>query len=166
MSHLFLNFRRLIHSLGYFSGVCNSCTRRRRWHRQEAVVWRPGCCGQAKGEATAEIDAGVRACAGDRAEGEGKFSQLVWQHSYRNGGGENGIKSSTTLTQVTHNKMDECRLCLFIFCGFGVRDVRYPFTPGSDRAQISPAASPVISHHTVWRTWLFIAYSDDERFYY
>ena len=25
--------------------------------------------------------------------------------------------------------------------------------------QISPAASPAISHHTVWRTWIFIAYS-------
>ena len=34
-----------------------------------------------------------------------------------------------------------------------------PFTPKSDQIQISPAASPVILHHTVWRTWLFIAYS-------
>ena len=25
----------------------------------------------------------------------------------------------------------------------------------------SPAASPEISHRTVWRTWLFIAYSDE-----
>ena len=40
----------------------------------------------------------------------------------------------------------------------------YPFnpsTPKSDQLQISPAASPEISHHTVWRTWLFIAYSDE-----
>ena len=28
------------------------------------------------------------------------------------------------------------------------------------KCQISPAASPEIWHHTVWRTWLFIAYSD------
>ena len=35
-----------------------------------------------------------------------------------------------------------------------------PFTPKSDQVQISPVASPVILHHTVWRTWLFIAYSD------
>ena len=35
-----------------------------------------------------------------------------------------------------------------------------PFTLKSDQFQISPAASPVISHNTVWRTWLFIAYSD------
>ena len=34
-----------------------------------------------------------------------------------------------------------------------------PFTPKSDQVQISPAASPVILHHKVWRTWLFIAYS-------
>ena len=30
-------------------------------------------------------------------------------------------------------------------------------TPKSDEFQISPAASPEILHHTVWRTWLFIA---------
>ena len=35
-----------------------------------------------------------------------------------------------------------------------------PFTPKSDQVQISPVASPVILYHTVWRTWLFIAYSD------
>ena len=35
-----------------------------------------------------------------------------------------------------------------------------PFTPKSDQVRISPVASPVILHHTVWRTWLFIAYSD------
>ena len=34
------------------------------------------------------------------------------------------------------------------------------FTPKGDQIQISPVASPVILHHTVWRTWLFIAYSD------
>ena len=32
-----------------------------------------------------------------------------------------------------------------------------PFTPKSDQFQISPAASPVILHHIVWRIWLFIA---------
>ena len=36
-----------------------------------------------------------------------------------------------------------------------------PFTPKSDQFQISPAASPEILHHTVWRTWLSIAYSDE-----
>ena len=41
-----------------------------------------------------------------------------------------------------------------------------PFTPKSDQFQISPAASPEIWHHTVWRTWLFIAYSDERWFYY
>ena len=32
-----------------------------------------------------------------------------------------------------------------------------PFTPKTDQVQISPAASPEILHHTVWRTWVFIA---------
>ena len=36
-----------------------------------------------------------------------------------------------------------------------------PFTPKGDQSPISPAASPEILHHTVWRTWLFIAYSDE-----
>ena len=34
------------------------------------------------------------------------------------------------------------------------------FISKSDQVRISPVASPVILHHTVWRTWLFIAYSD------
>ena len=34
-----------------------------------------------------------------------------------------------------------------------------PFIAKSDQFQISPAASPEILHHTVWRTWLCIAYS-------
>ena len=41
-----------------------------------------------------------------------------------------------------------------------------PFTPESDQCQISPAASPEILHHTVRRTWLFIAYSGEKWLYY
>ena len=41
-----------------------------------------------------------------------------------------------------------------------------PFTPESDQCQISPAASQEIWHHTVRRTWLFIAYSDEKWLYY
>ena len=41
-----------------------------------------------------------------------------------------------------------------------------PFTPESDQCQSSPAASQEILHHTVWRTWLFIAYSDEKWLYY
>ena len=41
-----------------------------------------------------------------------------------------------------------------------------PFPPESDHFQISPAAPPEIWHHTVWRTWLFIAYSDEKWLYY
>ena len=48
--------------------------------------------------------------------------------------------------------------CVYVFIN--------PFTPKSDRCQISPAASPEILHHTVWRTWLFIAYQVDKWLYY
>ena len=41
-----------------------------------------------------------------------------------------------------------------------------PFTPKSDQFQISPAATPEIWHHTVWKTWLFIAHSDRRWLYY
>ena len=41
-----------------------------------------------------------------------------------------------------------------------------PFTPESDQSQISPAASQEIWHHTVWRIWLFKAYSDERWLYY
>ena len=41
-----------------------------------------------------------------------------------------------------------------------------PFTPESDQCQNSPAASQKIWHHTVWRSWLFIAYSDENWLYY
>ena len=41
-----------------------------------------------------------------------------------------------------------------------------PFTPESDQCQNSPAASQEIWHHTAWRTWLFIAYSDEKWLYY
>ena len=41
-----------------------------------------------------------------------------------------------------------------------------PFTPKGDQLQIPPAASAEILHHTVWRTWLLIAYSDERQLYY
>ena len=41
----------------------------------------------------------------------------------------------------------------------------YPFTPKSDQFRISPAASPETLHHTLWRTWLFVAYSDEAWLY-
>ena len=40
-----------------------------------------------------------------------------------------------------------------------LRNHHNPFTPESDQCQNSPAASQKIWHHTVWRTWLFIAYT-------
>ena len=41
-----------------------------------------------------------------------------------------------------------------------------PFTPESDQCQNSPVASQEIWHHTVWRTWLRIAYSNERWLYY
>ena len=41
-----------------------------------------------------------------------------------------------------------------------------PSTPESDQCQNSPAASQEIWHHTVWRSWLFLAYSDEKWLYY
>ena len=41
-----------------------------------------------------------------------------------------------------------------------------PFSSKSDQFQNSPAALPQILHHTVWRAWLFIAYSDERWLYY
>ena len=43
----------------------------------------------------------------------------------------------------------------------------YPFTPKSDQYQVSPTALPeILLHHTVWRTWLFMAYSNRRWSYY
>ena len=41
-----------------------------------------------------------------------------------------------------------------------------PFTPKSDQFQSPPAASSEMLHHTVWKTRLFIAYSDERWLYY
>ena len=58
----------------------------------------------------------------------------------------------------THGKGNTVLCTLFSFF--------YPFTPKSDQCQISPAASPEIEHHTQWRTWLFITYSEERWLYY
>ena len=47
-----------------------------------------------------------------------------------------------------------------------IADSFRPFAPSSDQFKISPAASPEIWHHTVWRTCLFIAQSDERWLYY
>ena len=54
--------------------------------------------------------------------------------------------------------------CLIFMCDTCICRPYYcvnPFTPESDQSQISPPAPPEILHHTVRRTWLFIAYSDE-----
>ena len=58
--------------------------------------------------------------------------------------------------------------CYFNFRGYAKYNLWSfnPFTPESDQCQNSPAASQEIWHHIVWRTWLFIAYSDEKWLYY
>ena len=58
-------------------------------------------------------------------------------------------------TSPIHFSLEGCENVLF-----------NPFTPESDQCQNSPTASQEIWHHTVWRTWLFIAYSDEKWLYY
>ena len=53
----------------------------------------------------------------------------------------------------------------YVWCS-SHKSILNPFTPESDQCQNSPAASKEIWHHTVWRTWLFIAYSDEKWLYY
>ena len=47
-----------------------------------------------------------------------------------------------------------------------VNPVFNPFTSKIDQFQISPPASPEILHHTIWRMWLSIAYSDKRLLYF
>ena len=56
-------------------------------------------------------------------------------------------------------------LCFTNDCKLICAGVPNPFIPKSDQFQISAAASPEILQHTVWRTWLFIAYSDERWLY-
>ena len=62
----------------------------------------------------------------------------------------------------------KCHFIILIYCCIctWTKTSINPFTPKSDQSQISPAASPEILHHTVWRTWLFIAYSDERLLHY
>ena len=62
--------------------------------------------------------------------------------------------------------LDIIPLPVSLKCVCGVITTYNPFTPQSDQCQNSPAASQEIWHHTVWRTWLFIAYSDEKWLYY
>ena len=58
----------------------------------------------------------------------------------------------------TQGAWDSGKICILIRFIFIKGEHHNPFTPESDQCQNSPAASQGILHHTVWRTWLFIAY--------
>ena len=69
-----------------------------------------------------------------------------------------GIPNNIIGRNIILNVMyvDSTHIIIVVFC----------FTPESDQCQNSPAASQEIWHHTVWRTWLFISYSDEKWLYY
>ena len=85
-------------------------------------------------------------------------------HSKQSGNPRNIPKKKSRLKGrlvKVHSLARNCKLVLTFQTTMGRFN---PFTL-SDRSQISLAASPVILYHTVWRTWLFIAYSDERRLY-
>ena len=63
--------------------------------------------------------------------------------------------------KARHMGVDWCMVNFLgsIHCGCAV-------IPKCDLLQTPPAASPELLHHTVWRTWLFIAFSDERLSYY
>ena len=80
------------------------------------------------------------------------------------------VQSATDDSQSMrpHGKKASFRGVMFWWASLQVSQAwirRNPFTPKGDQCQISPAASPQILHHTVWRTWLFITYSDERWLY-
>ena len=79
-----------------------------------------------------------------------------------NGGGWGRFCTQNCIKNVSKNhKCERPKSCSL------VASWRFnPFTPESNQCQNSPAASQEIWHHTVWRTWLFIAYSDEKWLYY
>ena len=56
---------------------------------------------------------------------------------------------------------DKYCMCVYNIHG-NFHHVSNTFIPKSGQCQISLAASPEILHHTVWRSWLFIAYSAEK----
>ena len=90
--------------------------------------------------------------------------------------GENWFKNRTFLNLGVERFLRSIVECTFTrscysggFCTLTdspAQHVFNPFTPESDQCQNSPATSQGIWHHTVWRTWLFIAYSDEKWLYY
>ena len=78
--------------------------------------------------------------------------------------GSENLEYNHMIEQATKSQVLHAVWLLYFWwgCGGNVN----PFTPESDQCQNSPAASQEIWHHTVWRTWLFIAYSDERWLYY
>ena len=92
-----------------------------------------------------------------------------YPHLLEASGSEDSVGFSTKPPPV-HMKKESIRFMLNLsdtkpLSNVGVQHIN-PFSPESDQCQYSPAASQEIWHHTVWRTWLFIAYSDEKWLYY
>ena len=71
---------------------------------------------------------------------------------------------------ITHTflfkRLGECTFMDLGVTGSRARARFNPFTPKRGQLHISPAASPEILHHALWRTCIFIAYSDERWSYY
>ena len=83
-----------------------------------------------------------------------------------------GRESALKNTQNVAKKNDSSLVTTLVLCSCAVQlrvNARShhlnPFTPKSDQFRTSPTASPGILHYAVWRTWLFIAYSDGWLYY-
>ena len=77
----------------------------------------------------------------------------------------NNLKHVLVVRKVSQ-QLCTCYLYLPLWCHL-LENWPHPFTPKSDQCQLSPAASPVILCHTLWRTWLFISLlTPDKRLLY
>ena len=91
---------------------------------------------------------------GGRSNGVPLYSRIGWCFERFYLEGDNGTKVAQRGSQTAYCSLRRKQTVPNI-------SLNNPFTPESDQCQISPAASPEILHHTVRRTWLFIAYSDE-----
>ena len=99
---------------------------------------------------------------------DGNLARLPWLEGYVENLWGHGIREA--LKQQNHiqpmGRAQKMHELIILFHNIAFAKIINPFTPKSDQCQNSPPASPEILHHTVWRTWLFIAYSDEKWLYY
>ena len=90
-----------------------------------------------------------------------EWSSIVWHPDHMT---KSHITKLHSIVMSKQYPPEESKRWNCIWCCHGIPV--NPFTPESDQCQNSLAASQEIWHHTVWRTWRFIAYSDVKWLYY